>query len=47
MKIKKNHALPRTATASQCTPNEYKMGQCDVMSCLGKYKHVTDAQEVA
>ncbi|GJG99150.1 hypothetical protein [Paraburkholderia terrae] len=47
MKTKKDQALRLAANASQCMPNEYKMGLGDVMSCLGKHKHATDAQEVA
>ena len=47
MKTKRDQALRFAANASQCMPNEYKMGLCDVMSCLGKHKRVTDAQEVA
>lgn len=47
MKDKKDQASRLAANASQCMPNEYKMGQCDVMSCLGKHRHATDAQEVA
>lgn len=47
MKSWKGQTLPCAVNASQGAASECKSGQRDEMSCVGKYKHVADTQEVA